>query len=140
MESSPPAQLLACSSNRASVRTFICPSCSLKSMRCRPLLNASIALSSDMSSTEFLSMVHRWMYAHRDSLVPCLQAPSSSSDAGRLYVDLKFLMKHPRNCFQELIDPRDRFFSQCRAELSSMSCMYCIVVMLVPRWNVTVVR
>src|ERR1041385_3765515 len=43
-----------------------------------------------MSSAEFLSIVHRWMYARRASLVPFLNARSSSSEAGRLYVDLKF--------------------------------------------------
>ena len=37
-----------------------CLSCSLNSTRYRPLLNASIALSSEMSSAELLSIVHRW--------------------------------------------------------------------------------
>src|ERR1041385_9011352 len=112
-ESSLSAQLLACSNSRASVRTFICPSCTLNSMRCRPRLNASIALSSDMSSAEFLRLVHRWIEARRVSLVICLHARSSSSDDGRLYVDLKFSMKASRNCLHELMDPRGRFFNQC---------------------------
>src|SRR4051812_33879979 len=101
-------------------------------MRYRPRLDASIALSSDMSSAEFLSMVHRWMYARKVSLVPCLHARSYSSDAGRLYVDLKFSMKAPRNWLHELMDLRRRFFNQCRVEVSSMSCTYCITVTLVP--------
>src|SRR4051812_50136334 len=66
--------------------------------------------------------------------------PLGTCDAGRLYVDLKFSMKAPRNWLHELLDPRRRFFNQCRAELSSMSCTDCIAVTLVPLWNLTAVR
>ena len=73
-------------------------------------------------------MVQRWMYARSDSRVPCLQARSSSSEAGRLYVDLKFSMKDVQNLLQELMDPCCILFSQWRADPVSMSWMYCMAV------------
>jgi hypothetical protein len=68
---------------------------SIKSPRLNPTTNASIALSSDTSTAEFLMMLHLWIYALNVSPRCCMQALTSSMDVGRLYVDLKLLV----NCF-----------------------------------------
>jgi hypothetical protein len=58
-------------------------------------MNASIAVSSETSTAEFLIIRHLWIYALNVSPRCCTQALTSSMDAGRLYVDLKLLV----NCF-----------------------------------------
>jgi hypothetical protein len=50
---------------------------------------------SETSTAEFLIRLHLWMYARSVSSCCCTHALTSSIDAGRLYVDLKFLV----NCF-----------------------------------------
>jgi hypothetical protein len=47
-------------------------------------MKASIALSSETSTAEFLMMLHHCMYDRSDSLRCCVQALTSSVDAGRL--------------------------------------------------------
>jgi hypothetical protein len=58
-------------------------------------MNASIALSSETSTAEFLMMLHLWIYALNVSPRCYTQSLTSSMDAGCLYVDLKLLV----NCF-----------------------------------------
>jgi hypothetical protein len=74
---------------------LILPISSTRSLRLNPMMNASIALSSETLTTEFLIRLYLWMYAHSVSSRCCTHALTSSIDAGRLYVDLKLLV----NCF-----------------------------------------
>jgi hypothetical protein len=57
-------------------------------------VKASIALSSEMSTTEFLIMLHLCMYNLSVSLRCWMQALTSSIDVVRLYVDLKLLVNY----------------------------------------------
>jgi hypothetical protein len=93
--SSPSANLFAISIRSDTIFGLILPISSTRSPRLSPTMNASIALSSETSTAEFLMMLHLWIYALNVSPRCCMQALTSSMDAGRLYVDLKLLV----NCF-----------------------------------------
>jgi hypothetical protein len=93
--SSPSTNLFAMSIKLDTVFGLILPISSTRSPRCNPSVKASIALSSETSTADFLIMLHLWIYDLSVSLRCCMQALTSSIDAGRLYVDLKLLV----NCF-----------------------------------------
>jgi hypothetical protein len=63
---------------------LIHPIYSTRSARRSPIVKASIALSLETSTPEFLIMLQRCMYDRIDSLCFCVQALTSSVDAGRL--------------------------------------------------------
>jgi hypothetical protein len=93
--SSPSANLFATSMSSDTIFGLILPISLTKSLRLNPMMNASIALSSETSTAEFLIRLHLWMYARSVSSRCYTHALTSSIDAGRLYVDLKLLV----NCF-----------------------------------------
>jgi hypothetical protein len=89
---SPSANLFAMSINSDTGFSLIRPISSTRSAHRSPIVKASIALSSETSTAEFLIMLHRCMYDQSDSLRWCVQALTSSIDAGCLYVELKLLV------------------------------------------------
>src|SRR4051812_5362973 len=86
------------------------PSSSTKSLRHAPVMKASISLSSDMCSAEFLMRPHLCRYALTDSPLFWTHALSCSIDAGLLHVDLKFWMNNLSKLSQLSMDPSDNFF------------------------------
>ena len=111
---------------------LILPISSTRSLRLNPMMNASIALSSETLTAEFLIRLHLWMYARNVSSRCCMHALTSSIDAGRLYVDLKL----PVNCFVRSSQlPIVYFSSLLNHDLAApvrCSCKLCIAVSLVP--------
>jgi hypothetical protein len=111
---------------------LILPISSTRSLRLNPMMNASIALSSETSTAEFLIRLHLWMYACSVSSRYCTHVLTSSIDAGHLYVDLKLLV----NCFvgssQLPIDSISSLLNHDLAAPVKCSCKLCIVVSLVP--------
>jgi hypothetical protein len=63
---------------------LIHPISSTRSAHRNPIMKASIALLSETLTAEFLMMLHRCMYDRSDSLCFCVQALTSSVDAGRM--------------------------------------------------------
>jgi hypothetical protein len=72
------------------------------------------------------------MYERNASLFLCMQDLTSSIDAGRLYVDRKFLINWFSNSPQLPIESSGSVFNQDRAALVRCSCKLCIVVALEP--------
>jgi hypothetical protein len=130
--SSPFANLFAISINSDTVFGLIRPIFSTRFARRSTIVNASIALSSETSTAEFLIMLHLYMYVRSDSLRCCVQALTSSIDDGHLYVDLKLLV----NCL--VSSSRFPIISLCslpnhdRAAPVRWSCKLCIVVSFEP--------
>jgi hypothetical protein len=90
--SSPSVNLFATSINSDTVLSFVLPNSSMRSKRRRPAEKASTARSSETFSAEFSIILHRCMYERRVSSFLCMHDLTSSSDAGRLYVEQKFLV------------------------------------------------
>jgi hypothetical protein len=126
------ANLFATSMRSDTVFGLILPISSTRSLRLNPMMNASIALSSETSTAEFLIRLHLWMYARNVSSRCCTHALTSSIEAGCLYVDLKLLV----NCFVRSSQlPMISFSSLLNHDLAALvRCSYklCIVVSLVP--------
>jgi hypothetical protein len=74
----------AMSINSATVFGLIRPISLTRSARRNPAVKASIILSSETSTVEFLMMLYHCMYDRSDSLCFCVQALTSSVDVGRL--------------------------------------------------------
>ena len=102
-----------------------------------PCIKASITMSSDVVLTEFRISVHLLMYARRVSSGFCMHDLNSSNVFGLTARGLKFLIKSRLKSSQESYEDGGRALSQSRAVPSSMSCMYCMAVVLVPRWQFT---
>src|SRR3954453_3005527 len=85
------------------------PSSSTKSRLRPPALKASIALSSDMCSAEFLMRLHLCKYALTVSPLFWVHAFNCSIDAGFLHVDLKFWMNTLSKLSQLSMDPSGNF-------------------------------
>jgi hypothetical protein len=130
--SSPSTNLFVVSMRSDTVFGLILPISSTKSLRLNPMMNASIALSSETSTAEFLIRLHLWMYARSVLSRYYTHALTSSIDAGHLYVDLKLLI----NCFVRSSQlPIDSFSSLLNHDLATSvrcSCKLCIAVSLVP--------
>jgi hypothetical protein len=92
--SSPIANLFAISTSYDTVIGLICPISSTRSPHHNPSVKASIALSSETSTADFLIMLHLCMYNLIVSLRCWMQALTSSIDVVRLYVDLKLLVNY----------------------------------------------
>jgi hypothetical protein len=111
---------------------LILPISLTRSPRLNPSMNASIALSSETSTTKFLMMLHLWIYVLNVTLHCCMQALTSSMDAGRLYVNLKLLV----NCFVSSSQlPIVSFSNLLNHDLAASvrcNCKLCIAVSLVP--------
>ena len=90
----------------------------------------------DIVLTEFRISVHRLMYARNVSSGFCMQDLNSSNVFGLTARGSKFLMKSRLNSSQESYEDGGSALSQSRAVPSSMSCMYCMAVVLVPRWQI----
>jgi hypothetical protein len=73
-------------------------------------MNASIALSLDTFSAEFLMILQRWIYALIVSSGFCLHVLSCSIDADFLHVDLKFFTNKSSKVSQLSMDPSGSFF------------------------------
>jgi hypothetical protein len=119
---------------------LVLPKSSTKSFLLIPATNASIALSSDIFSAEFLIMFHRWIYVLIDSSYFCRQALSCSIDAGFLHVDKKFFTNMSSKVSQLSIDPGGNFFIHDRAAPLKCTWMLCMAVALVPPVSFTVSR
>jgi hypothetical protein len=76
--------MFAMSMSSATVFGLICPISLTRSAHRNSIVKASIALLSATSIVEFLIILQRCMYDRSDSLCFCVQALSSSVDAGRL--------------------------------------------------------
>jgi hypothetical protein len=85
------ANLLATSISSDTVLGLVLLISSTRSERRRPLEKASIALSLETSSAEFLITLQHCIYERRVSSLFYMHDLTSSSDAGRLYVERKFL-------------------------------------------------
>ena len=101
------------------------------------MMKASTTMSSKVVLTELRILVHRLMYDLNVSSAFWTQAHNSSHVFGRSASDAKFLMKSLLNSSHESYDDGAYALSQSRAVPSSISCMYCMVVVLVPRWHET---
>jgi hypothetical protein len=111
------------------------PNSSTRSLLRIPATNASIALSSDTCSAEFLMILHHWMYVLIDSSDFCLQVLSCYIDAGFLQVDQKFLTNKSSKVSQLSMDPFGSFFIQDLTAPLRWTWMLCIAVALVPPIN-----
>jgi hypothetical protein len=72
------------------------------------------------------------MYERRVSLFLCMQDLTSSSDAGRLYVEQNFLANWFSSSPQLPMDSMGKVLNQDRAAPVRCSCKLCIAVALVP--------
>jgi hypothetical protein len=72
------------------------------------------------------------MYEHRVLPFLCMQDLTSSSDAGRLYVERKSLVNWFSSLPQLLMDSMGKVLNQDRATLVRCNCKLCIAVALVP--------
>jgi hypothetical protein len=111
---------------------LILPISSTRSLRLNPIMNASIALSSETSTAEFLIRLHHWMYARKVSSRCCTHALTSSIDADRLYVDLKLLVNYFVRSSQLPIVSFSSLLNHDLAAPVRCSCKLCIAVSLVP--------
>ena len=133
--SSPSAHSVAILSKVATVFGFSRPRNSWKSLRDTPCTKASITISSDVVLTEFHISVHRLMYARNVSSGFCTQDRSSSNVFGLTASGSKFLIKSLLKSSHESYEDGGRALSQSRVVPSSMTCMYCMAVVFVPRWH-----
>jgi hypothetical protein len=72
------------------------------------------------------------MYERNASPFLCMQDLTSSIDAGRLYVDRKFIINWFSNSPQLLIESSGSVFNQDPAAPVRFSCKLCIAVALEP--------
>jgi hypothetical protein len=119
---------------------LILPISSTRSPRLSPTMNASIALSSETLTAKFLIMLHLWIYALNVSPRCCMQALTSSMDAGRLYVDLKLLVIYFVSSSQLPIISFPSLLNHDLAAPVRCSCKLCIAVSLVPPSSFTACR
>jgi hypothetical protein len=77
-------------------------------------------------------MLHRCMYERRVLPLLCVQDLTSSRDAGRLYVEQKFLMNRLSSSPQLPMESLGKVLNQDRAVPVRCNCKLCIVVALVP--------
>jgi hypothetical protein len=124
--------LLAISINSDTVLGLALPNSSTRSERRRPAEKASTARSSKTSFVEKNYILHRCMYERRVSPFLCMQDLTSSSDAGRLYVEQKFLANWFSSSPQLLMDSMGKVLNQDHAAPMRCNCKLCIVVALVP--------
>jgi hypothetical protein len=82
--SSPSANLLATSMSSDTILGLVLPISSTKYERWSASTKASIARFSETSSIEFFIMLQRCIYERSDSPPFCVQALSSSIDAGHV--------------------------------------------------------
>jgi hypothetical protein len=82
--SSPSGNLLATSMSSDTVLGLVLTISSTKSERQNPSTKASIACSSDTLSAEFFIMLQHCIYERSDSPLFCVQALSSSIEAGHM--------------------------------------------------------
>jgi hypothetical protein len=118
--------------NSDNVLGLICPISSTRSPRRNPSVMVSIALSSETSTIEFLIMIHLCMYDLNVSLRCCMQALTSSIDAGRLYVHLKLLVNYLVSSSQVPIVSLANLLNHDRAAPVRWSCKLCIAISFEP--------
>jgi hypothetical protein len=77
-------------------------------------------------------ILHRCMYERRVSSFLCVHDLTSSSDAGRLYVERKFLVNWLSSSPQLPMESLGSVLNQDRAAPVRCNCKFCIAVALVP--------
>jgi hypothetical protein len=77
-------------------------------------------------------MLHHCMYERRVSPLLCVQDLTSSRDAGRLYVERKFLANRLSSYPQLPMESLGKVLNQDRAAPVRCNCKLCIAIALVP--------